>query len=249
MPASWFLIVVAPFIGSFLGLVAIRLPGGATIIGGRSHCDHCGRTLAARDLIPVLSWLWLRGRCRYCRAPIGLFALAIEFGAIAVAVTAVSEISGWLLWVSCAFGWGLLLLAAIDWRVQLLPDALSLPLLAAGLITAWFVSPDRLPLGHIVGAVGGFVTFVLIALIYRYLRGREGMGFGDAKLAAALGAWVSWEGLPSVVLLGSVMGLVLVLGRAVAGQGSQRGEAIPFGTFLAIGGWIVWLYGPLSGPI
>jgi leader peptidase (prepilin peptidase)/N-methyltransferase len=154
------------------------------------------------------------------------------------------QISGWILVASCLFGWMLLLLAAIDWRVQLLPDVLTLPLLIAGLAVAYFVSPETWS-DHLIGAVAGFAVLGAISLLYRRLRHREGLGLGDAKLLAALGAWVSWQGLPTVLLWGSMLGLVFALVRSAMGRGLQWSDRIPFGVFLGAGGWLVWLYGPL----
>jgi leader peptidase (prepilin peptidase) / N-methyltransferase len=237
-------IAIAPFMGSFLGVVALRLPEGQAIGWSRSACERCGHVLSAGDLVPIASFIALRGRCRYCRAGIGGFVLVIELAALAVAVWAGLETSGWILAVTCALGWTLLLLAAIDWRVQLLPDVISLPLLAAGLSAAFFFARESW-LDHLIGAAAGFLALALISQLYRLLRGREGLGLGDAKLLAALGAWVAWEGLPTILLWGSLLGLLFALGRAVTGGSVRLSDRLPFGVFLASGGWLVWLYGPL----
>src|SRR5258708_4054476 len=117
-------IILALFIGSFLGVLVQRLPQGEGVVAGRSRCPRCGAQLAAYDLIPILSWLALRGRCRTCRAPIGLFYPVIELAAVVIAIWATLVTSGWVLWTSCALGWILLTLAIIDWRHHLLPDVL-----------------------------------------------------------------------------------------------------------------------------
>lgn len=238
------MVTAAPFIGSFLGVLALRLPERRPVALSRSACDHCGHVLAAADLIPVASWLFLRGRCRYCHARIGGFVLAIEGAALAVALWAAFQTAGWVIAISCVFGWTLLLLAVIDWRVQLLPDLITLPLLVTGLAAAAILDRDHMT-DHLIGALAGFAVFALAALIYRLLRGREGLGLGDAKLLAGIGAWVSWMGLPTVVLWGSILGLAFALARAVTGRGLSLSDRLPFGTFLAAGGWLVWLYGPL----
>ena len=244
MLVFWILVVVAPFIGSFLGALALRLPAARPVGWARSACDRCGHVLAARDLVPIASYAALRGCCRYCRAPIGTFALAMELGALATAIWAGFETSGWIFVASCVLGWMLLLLGVIDWRTQLLPDVLTLPLLAFGLLAALAINPDTL-LDRAIGAAAGFAALALLAFVYARLRGREGLGLGDAKLLAALGAWVSWQGLPTVLLWGSVLGLVFALIRAAAGKGLTLSDRLPFGVFLAAGGWLVWLYGPL----
>jgi len=238
------LLVAGPFIGSFLGTLIQRLPERRPVLLGRSECDRCHATLTARDLVPLASFAALRGRCRHCGAAIGWFAPAIELAAMGVVLWAMTETTGLVLIVSCVFGWLLLALAVTDWRVYLLPDPLTLSLALTGLIATWFITPADM-LDHIIGALAGLAVFALIAFVYRSLRGREGLGFGDAKLLGALGAWVSWQGLPSVVLCATVTGMVLVLMLSLSGRKLSATTRIPFGTFLALGGWVVWLYGPL----
>ncbi|HET6469542.1 MAG TPA: A24 family peptidase [Geminicoccaceae bacterium] len=238
--------LVAPFVGSFLGLLIVRLPIGEGVVWERSACRGCKGRLGARDLVPLLSWLWARGRCRYCGARIGWFYPGIELAALAVALWAAALTSGWVFWASCGLGWTLLALAAIDYRHLILPDALTLPLVPAGLAVAWLIDPAMLP-HHMFGAVAGFVGFALVGWVYARLRGREGLGLGDAKLLAAAGAWVSWTGLPSVVLLAGVVGLAGVLAAGAAGRGGGLGaeRAIAFGPCLALATWLVWLHGPI----
>ena len=238
------MVAVAPFIGSFLGVLALRLPERRPIGWSRSACDRCGHVLSARDLVPIVSYALLRGRCRYCRGLIGRFALAMELGAMAVPVWAGLQTAEWVFVGSCVLGWILLLLAVIDWRTQLLPDLVTLPLLALGLIWAVVMAPETI-VGRLIGVASGFGGLALLAFAYTCLRGREGLGLGDAKLLGAIGAWVSWQGLPTVVLWGSMLGLLFALARSVAGHRVQLSDRLPFGVFLAAGGWLVWLYGPL----
>jgi leader peptidase (prepilin peptidase)/N-methyltransferase len=238
------LIVAAPFIGSFLGVVIERLPAGRPILLGRSACRHCQATLGARDLVPLLSWLMSRGRCRHCGAEIGLFHPMIELAALAVVLWSVAVLPGWIAVAGAAFGWALLVLAWIDQRTFLLPDVLVLPLAAAGLVVSWLIDPALL-VDHVIGAVAGFAVFAAVAWGYRALRGREGLGGGDVKLLGALGAWVAWQGLPTVVLYAALSGLAWALVLAALGKRVHLGRRIPFGLHLCIGGWLVWLYGPL----
>ncbi|MEI9886373.1 MAG: A24 family peptidase [Rhizomicrobium sp.] len=238
------LIVAAPFIGSFLGVVAIRLTQGRTVLFGRSACDSCGAVLAPRDLVPLASFALLRGRCRRCGAGIDPLHVAMELGAAAVAVWAAVVTSGWILVASCALGWTLLTLAAIDWRSGLLPDVLTLPLAALGLGVAFALDRTALP-DHVLGAVAGFAVFWALAEIYRRLRGRDGLGLGDAKLLGAAGAWLSWSALPTVVLFAAFLGLALVLARRARGQVLTATDRLAFGPALAAATWLVWLYGPL----
>lgn len=245
LAADWWLpLIMAPFIGSFLGVLITRLPAGEAVVVGRSRCSWCGHVLGVSDLVPLLSWFATRRRCRYCGSPIGWFYPSIELAAIVVPAWAATEVGGWLLWVSCAFGWVLLTLAVIDARHLLLPDVLTLPLLVAGLSVAAWIDGAALH-EHAIGAVAGFAVFWLIARGYRLVRGREGLGMGDAKFLAAAGAWVSWQGLPSVVFIGAASALALTLIRIALGATSAAAQKIPFGTYLCLGTWLVWLYGPV----
>lgn len=244
MPGDLLPIFAAPFVGSFLGLLAVRLPAGEGVVWGRSLCRRCRHPLAAADLLPLLSWLRTGGRCRHCRGALGWFYPGIELAALGVALWAAAFTSGWILVASCLLGWTLLALAAIDLRALVLPDTLTLPLIPAGLLVAWWIDPGLLP-HHLLGAVLGFAAFAGVAWAYARLRGRDGLGLGDAKLLAAAGAWVSWAGLPSVVLLAGIGGLALALAGAVR-QGAPAADApIAFGPWLALGTWLVWLHGPL----
>lgn len=241
---QWMLLVLAPFVGSFLGVLITRLPAGEPVVLSRSQCPHCRRTLGIRDLIPVLSWLAAQRRCRYCGSPLGWFYPNIEVAALAVALWASTVVSGPLLWVTCVLGWMLMTLAVIDIRHMILPNVLTLPLLAIGLAVAAWLDEARVA-EHVVGAIAGFAVFWTIAIAYRMLRGREGLGLGDAKLLAAAGAWVSWQGLPGVVLLGSLSALILVLLAMVVGFGPDPSRRMAFGPYLCLGTWLIWLYGPL----
>ena len=243
-PGSILALLIAPFVGSFLGVVVERLPAGRPIALARSTCDRCGKALAARDLVPLLSWLARRGRCGCGKIRLGAFYPGIELAALAVAASAALVLSGWLLWASLALGWTLLALAAIDLRHHLLPDLLTLPLIPAGLAVVWLVDAGRLP-DHAIGAAAGLIGFVLIAWLYRRLRHREGLGLGDAKLLAAGGAWLGWQALPSVVALAAVVALAIALAGAVAGDKLGATTKIAFGPHLALAIWLVWLYGPL----
>jgi leader peptidase (prepilin peptidase)/N-methyltransferase len=239
-------ILAAPFIGSFLGVLVTRLPLQQPILWARSACTACGRPLAPRDLVPLVSWGLLRGQCRTCGTKIGLSYPAIELGAIAIALWAAAVADDpLLLWATCSLGWGLLALAAIDIRHHLLPDALTLPLAGLGLVVAGLVDGAALP-SHLVGIALGYGGFVAIAWTYRRVRGRDGLGRGDAKLLAAAAAWTSWEGLPSVVLIAAAAGLAAALAIRAGGGRIAGDTRIAFGPGLCLGLWLVWLYGPLG---
>ncbi len=244
-----FLLLAAPCVGSFLGVVVVRLPAGRSSLRGRSACPHCGTRLGVLDLVPILGWGLARGRCRHCGAGVSWSYPAIEVAALGVAAWSLAVLPGWLAWASCVLGWSLIVLAVIDARHLLLPDALTLPLVPAGLAAAWAVDPAKLP-DHVLGAVAGFLVLAAVGLAYRRLRGRDGLGLGDAKLFAGAGAWVSWQGLPSTLLLAAVGALAWhLVGARLTGRRLEgwrlSGRELPFGPYLAAALWLVWLYGPL----
>lgn len=242
-PALPAVLLAAPFIGSFLGTLVLRLPAGAPVLLARSACPRCGARLGAAELVPLLSWVAQRGRCRHCDAPIPRFYPTIELAALGVALWAASVAEGAALLASCLLGWALLTLAATDRREFLLPDALTLPLLALGLAATAWLDPAGLA-DHALGAALGWLGFAALAWAYRMLRGREGLGAGDAKLLAAGGAWIGWAGLPGAVLAASLLGLGEALARRLRQGPGAEAAPIAFGAWLALGIWLVWLYGP-----
>ncbi len=149
------------------------------------------------------------------------------------------------IWLGCGLGASLLALSWIDIRRFVLPDALTLPLVLGGLAGCWWVAPEALP-AHAAGAAAGYLSFRLVAAAYRRRRHCEGLGQGDAKLAAAAGAWVAWEGLPSVVLLAAGAGILVIAVLALARRGFDARMPIPFGPCLALGLWVTWLFGPIA---
>jgi leader peptidase (prepilin peptidase) / N-methyltransferase len=243
-PEDVLLVVAAPFIGSFLGVVAERWPKGKPFVLDRSRCPHCQHVLSPRDLVPLLSWLATRARCRYCGACLSLRYPAVEVAALMVAVWAVMVLPVGLSWVSVLFGWTLLTLALLDFKALWLPRVLTWPLAVAGLLVTGLWN-ERFPVDQAIGAVAGYVLMVLVAHVYRRYRGRQGLGEGDAHLFGALGAWVGWPGLPSVLLFAGVSGLLSVLMGMLADRRIGWTTRMPFGPYLCIGGWLVWLYGPL----
>ena len=234
------IILLAPIIGSFLGVVIRRLPEHRPLVVSRSACEACGHTLGPRDLVPLLSYAALRGRCRRCRAPIGRFHPAVELAALAIAVVGCLAIANPLrLWLGVALGWVLLTLAWIDWRHTRLPDVLTLPLLLAGLAATCITAPDDLT-DHAAASAVGYLAFFGLNWLYRRVRRRDGLGRGDAKLLAAGGAWVGLAALPSVVLIAA---LATLAAAALRGGTLTRATAVPFGPGLAMAIWAVWLAG------
>jgi leader peptidase (prepilin peptidase)/N-methyltransferase len=236
-------LLVSPLVGSLLGVLAMRLPEGRPVVLARSECDHCHARLRPWELVPIVSYLACRGRCRRCGTRIGLAHLLVELAAPAIALVATLAATlvyrdpdpAWL-WSACMLGWCALVLGWIDWTHQRLPDSLTLPLLLAGLLSTWLRDPAALGL-HALACVAGYLAFRLIALAYRLLRGRDGLGAGDAKLLAAGGAWLGLAPLPWMVLAGSIATLFL----AVATGRVRGGDAVPFGPGLAAALWVLFL--------
>lgn len=241
--AEWSLVLISPIVGSFLGLVIQRLPEGAPIAWGRSHCEACGAALRARDLVPLFSWLAAGGRCRYCANPLGSFYPGVEMAAVAVAIAAILIDGGEAAWLDCILGWWLLTLGWIDLRSWLLPDLLTLPLIIAGLAVAAALYPDQLT-DRALGAALGYLTLAAVAALYRAARGRDGLGGGDAKLLAASGAWLGAGALPLVILSAALMALAAAACLRFAGIRLGLRSALPFGPFLALAIWGLWLLGP-----
>jgi leader peptidase (prepilin peptidase)/N-methyltransferase len=209
-----------------------------------SRCPSCGHRIRWTENIPVLSWLVLRGRCSACKTGISVRYPLVELGTAAL-FAALAWHQGpqpaVLLW--CAMGAVLLALSLIDWDTTVLPDALTLPLLWAGLIAASLGWLPGLPLlQSLWGAAAGYLSLWLVYWFFKLATGKEGMGFGDFKLLAALGAWLGWQAILPIVLMASVLGAVVGLGMKATGS-LREGRFVPFGPFLAGGGIVVMLVG------
>ncbi|MEM8942864.1 MAG: A24 family peptidase [Pseudomonadota bacterium] len=208
-----------------------------------SHCPSCKAPLKAWHNIPVISFLLLKGRCANCDAAIGWRYPAVEMtSALASAAIAAYSGWGWPLLAYLVFTWMLLTLAVIDIDTQLLPDNLTLPLLWAGLLFNLFVGP--IPIADaVLGAAAGYLILWGVYWLFKLATGKEGMGYGDFKLLAALGAWLGWQSLPIIILVSSLVGAVLgVLILWLTKRG--RSQPLPFGPYLAAAGWLSLLFGP-----
>jgi leader peptidase (prepilin peptidase) / N-methyltransferase len=239
-----FAVAVSPFVGSFIANFVARFPTTRSVLLGRSMCPHCDARLTAIDLVPLLSWLRSMGRCRHCGQKIAAMYPIIELGAVAIAVAAAASTAGWLLWVTCGLGWTLLALAATDLRYFVLPDALTLPLIPAGMAVAYLQDPADLQ-AHAIGAIAGFMAFMAVRGVYFRLRGREGLGLGDVKLLAAAGAWIAWQSLPGLIVIATVTGLGAALIGRLFGERIDLSDRVPFGAFLCFALWFEWGWGPL----
>ena len=230
-------ILAAPFVGSFLGVLIRRLPRATLLVPARSSCEACGTILHLRDMIPLLSAVVLRGRCRGCGVRIPSQHWHVELAAFIIPASAtLAGVDAPALWPVCIFGWTLLALAWIDWDWMLLPDCLTLPLVLAGLAATSWLEPD-LTTDHALAAALGFGFTQALAIGYRRVRGREGIGAGDGKLMAAIGAWTGIEPLPWVVMGAALVGLLLAAVILARGRAIDATTALPFGTCLALTGW------------
>jgi len=231
--------IVGLIFGSFANVCVYRIPRRESVIFPGSHCPACHHAIAARDNIPLLSWLMLAGKCRHCDIPISWryplleLVMGLSWGLLAWHFGAVPELAValclfFLLWV----------LSFIDLETGLLPNALTYPGIALGLFFSWWLGNWQ---DALIGAIAGYGIFWLIARLFLRLTGREGMGYGDFKLLAMLGSFMGWQALPFIIfassMVGTFAGIVILL---LARQGLRT--EIPFGPYLAAAGmvWFVW---------
>jgi len=226
--------------GSFVAAASLRWPQGRSVVRGRSACDSCTAPLGAMELIPILSWAMQRGRCRRCGAKIDPRNPAIELAAAMLGAVALAAHPGPLGLVTALLGWWLLLIAIIDLEHFWLPDWLTLPLLPLGLAAAWAGFGPPL-IARVAGAAIGWAVLVLIAWLYRRLRGRDGMGGGDPFLLGAIGAWVGALQLPAILLGAGLLGLATALGMRMRGEAVTATSRLPLGTLMALAAWPAWL--------
>lgn len=255
-------------VGSFLNVVILRLPevmqrewrsdcralleleaGNTDDVAAKlslsfpgSHCPHCQHAIKPWENIPVISFLFLRGRCSSCAAAISWRYPLIELATAVASITVAFHIGvdpalpAYLL-----LTWSLIALAVIDIDTQLLPDDITLPLLWAGLLFNLFLGPIS-PADAILGAAAGYLLLWSIYWLFKFATGKEGMGYGDFKLLAALGAWLGWQSLPIIILLSSAVGAALGV-LIIVVRGKDRSHPLPFGPYLAAAGWISLLWG------
>lgn len=225
--------VLGALVGSFVAALVIRWPQGRSVLTGRSHCDSCDAPLGPLDLIPLLSTLLLRGRCRRCGKAIDPLHWQIECVALAIGVSAGGLLGGSDALFVAIFGWLLLALAALDITDFWLPDRLTIMFAAVGL--AGGLGAMHPPLAdRLIGGAAGFGALWAIAFVYKAYRGREGLGGGDPKLLGAIGLWIGWRLLPVVIVLAAMIGLGVVLFWMLTGRGARRDDRLPFGALLAI---------------
>lgn len=267
----WVAAVLGLCIGSFLNVVIHRLPKmmerewraqcaelaatGPTadasagqsapfnLVVPRSRCPRCGHAITALENVPVISWLVLRGKCSACSAPI-----SVRYPAVEIAAALVTGYAAWRYGFSLAgvgamaFCWVLIALTFIDLDTQLLPDDLTLLLLWGGLALNLGATFAPLP-SAVIGAIAGYLSLWTVYWAFKFATGKEGMGFGDFKLLAAIGAWLGWQALPLVILLSSIVGAVVGISLMIFTK-HGRDHPIPFGPYLATAGLIALFWGP-----
>ena len=228
--------------GSFLNVVIYRLPRDLSIIKPGSFCPACHIPIKFYDNLPLISYLVLKGRCRYCKAPISwryplVELLSASFAGVLYSRLGISP----ALFAYHLFLSALIVLTFIDLDAQILPDLITMPVTGAGLISS-LLAETTPPLNSLIGATAGFGIFFIIAFVYKWVRGREGLGGGDAKLMAMVGAFLGWQGILPTILIGSVSGLLAAL-ILMAFKGRGYHEPIPFGPFLSLGATSTLLWG------
>ncbi len=257
-------LILGLLVGSFLNVVIHRLPkmleqdwkeqcavlleqeppaeNKISLSRPNSRCPSCGHAIKPWENIPVISYLFLRGKCSACKTPISIRYPIVEMvtGLLSLAI-ALHFGANWAGVLALLLTWCLISLTLIDADTQLLPDNITLPLLWLGLIANYFglfTSPGA----SLWGAVFGYLSLWSVYWLFKLLTGKEGMGHGDFKLLAALGAWLGWQMLPVIILLSSVVGAVIGI-TMIAVRGKDKNIPIPFGPYLAIAGWIALIYG------
>lgn len=265
--------VVSLLVGSFLNVVIYRLPlmmqrdiraeckeilaepadelpeGRFDLVAPRSRCPSCGQMITALQNIPLLSWLFLRGKCANCGVPISWRYPVVELvTAILTGVVAWRFGFSWQCFAAIGLTWTLIAISVIDIDHQIIPDSISLPLVWVGLTLSLFhplAGNDVLfvdPVSSIVGALAGYLSLWSVYHLFRLITGKEGMGYGDFKLLAALGAWLGWQLLPLIVVLSAFVGAIVGVAMMVFAR-HDRNVPIPFGPYLAAAGWIAMMFG------
>ncbi len=228
-----------------------ELPTGRfDLVAPRSRCPSCGKQISAMQNIPVLSYLMLGGKCGSCEAPISRRYPIIELlTAVFTGIVAWRFGFGWEAGAAILMTWALIAISVIDIDHQIIPDSISLPLIWAGLFLSLFHEAAGAEIlfvdakTAIAGGLAGYLSLWSIYHLFRLLTGKEGMGYGDFKLLAALGAWLGWQMLPLIILLSAVVGAAVGISLIVFKR-HDRSVPIPFGPYLAAAGWIAMLYGP-----
>ncbi|MHB8746410.1 MAG: prepilin peptidase, partial [Gammaproteobacteria bacterium] len=260
--------ILGLLVGSFLNVVIHRLPlmmeaewrqqcaelnaplvdaaaPAINLMTPRSRCPHCGHAITALENVPVLSYLFLKGKCSACAKPISARYPVIEaLSGVLTALVAWHFGWSWQAGAAMLLTWALIALSVIDFDHQLLPDSITQPFIWLGLALSLFGSGGVFvdTRTSLIGALAGYMSLWLVYQLFKRLTGKEGMGYGDFKLFALFGAWLGWQLLPAIILLSSLVGAIVGIGLIVV-RGRDRNLPIPFGPYLAAAGWIALLWG------
>lgn len=261
-----FVFILGLLVGSFLNVVIYRLPKMMekdwhfqcrelleidhpdkdeekfNLVVPRSRCPHCGHLIGALENIPVISYLLQGGKCRHCGGAISMRYPFVELLTALLSASVAAKFGfSWETLLALLLTWSLIALTFIDFDHQLLPDDITLPMLWLGLMLALFSLFTDLQ-SSVIGAMAGYLSLWSVYQLFKLLTGKEGMGFGDFKLLAMLGAWLGWQYVPTIILLSSVVGAVIGI-SLIAFRGRDKNIPIPFGPYLAIAGWIALMWG------
>ncbi|MEH6790801.1 prepilin peptidase [Parasphingorhabdus sp.] len=251
MPAFYlplFGVLLGLIIGSFLATLIIRWPEQRSVIGGRSSCDACGHHLRPWELVPVASFLVQRGRCRQCGTAINADHVAIELAAGLIGGVALLAAPGMHGIGGALFGWLLLTLGALDAKHHWLPDRLTALLASCGLCAGLLSLPPSMS-DRLIGGVAGFGALAIVAMAYRMIRKRDGLGGGDPKLFGAIGLWLGWQALPLVILGASAVGLLVAMSWFVRGKPVSAASMLPLGSLMAVSAFPLWIWQAGSGGL
>jgi leader peptidase (prepilin peptidase)/N-methyltransferase len=258
--------LVGLMVGSFLNVVIYRLPimlqrewkhdcliyleqedtaptsGAFNLSVPRSRCPQCGHAIGALENIPVISYLLLQGRCKECKTTITIRYPTVELTTALISIV-VAQHFGFSLQTAFALilSWSLICLTLIDYDTQLLPDSICLPLLWIGLFTSLFEIFNQ-PQTAIIGALVGYLSLWSVYWLFKLSTGKEGMGYGDFKLLAAIGAWLGWHMIPLVLMLSAIVGAIVGTAYLTFSK-NDKNTPIPFGPYLAIAGFVALLWG------
>lgn len=256
--------ILGLIVGSFLNVVIYRLPimmerewrkqcaellqvttheaPKINLIGPRSHCPKCSHSITAWENIPLISYLWQAGKCRGCQQPIAKRYPLIEALSALLAIVVAWQLGiGWPLGLGLVFTWALLVISVIDLEHQLIPDDIVLPLLWLGLLCNYFGLFTDIH-ASVIGAMAGYLSLWSVYWLFKGMTGKEGMGYGDFKLLAMLGAWLGWQALVGIILMASLAGALIGIILIVKKQ-QDKNTPYPFGPYLAIAGWLNLLWG------
>lgn len=251
VPLPYFLAglgIVGMMVGSFLNVVIYRVPNHQSIAYPPSQCPKCGHRLRPWENIPVLSWVALSGRCSSCKT-----SISAQYPAIEILTAALTMLVGWQLGTvphllaALLFTWAILALSVIDLKAQLLSDAITKPGIIMGLcfsmLSLWHPADAWAfvgPVNAVIGTIAGYGSLWLVATAYRWRTGKTGMGGGDFKLLAMVGAWLGWQAVLMTIFLAAITGGAVALLYLLSGKG--RHFAMPFGPYLALGAWLMMLW-------